>query len=85
MAEEIINMSRKELAHLSIIQRVDRKELSQLNAAQMMGLSARQVRRWLVRYRTHGEQGLISKHRGRLNNNRLADSLRAQHLAFMSF
>lgn len=85
MAEEIINMSRKELDHLSIIQRVDRKELSQLNAAQMMGLSARQVRRWLVRYRTHGEQGLISKYRGRLNNNRLADSLRAQHLAFMSF
>ena len=38
MAEEIINMSRKELDHLSIIQRVDRKELSQLNAAQMMGL-----------------------------------------------
>ena len=71
-------MSRKELDRLSIIQRVDRKELSQVKAAQMMNRSARQVRRWLVRYRAHGEGGLISKHRGKLSNNRLADSLRDQ-------
>jgi transposase len=43
-----------------------------------MNRSARQVRRWLVRYRAHGEGGLISKHRGKSSNNRLADSLRHQ-------
>ena len=52
-------MSRKELDRLSIIQRVDRKELSQEAAAKMMSRSARQVRRLLDRYKEYGEQGLI--------------------------
>lgn len=76
-------MSRKELDRLSIIQRVDRQELSQVSAAQIMDRSPRQIRRWLVRYRTHGEQGLISKHRGRVSNNRLADPLRQQIAAIV--
>ena len=71
-------MSRKELDRLSIIQRVDRKELSQEAAAKMMSRSARQVRRLLDRYKEYGEQGLISKHRGKPSNNRLPDVLRQQ-------
>ncbi len=78
MTEETLNMSRKELDRLSVIQRVDRSELSQMYAAQMMNLSTRQIRRLLVRYRTNGEQGLISKHRGKSSNNRLSASLRQQ-------
>lgn len=71
-------MSRKELDRLSIIQRVERKELSQVDAAQLMSKSPRQIRRWLVRYKADGEQGLVSGHRGKLSNNRLAESLRQQ-------
>jgi len=71
-------MSRNELDRLSVIQRVDRRELSQVDAAQLMNRSSRQIRRWLTRYRTHGEAGLSSKHRGKSSNNRLADSLKHQ-------
>lgn len=78
MTRELISLSRKELDRLSVVHRVDRRELSQVDAASLMGCSARQVRRWLTRYHEQGEQGLVSRHRGRPGNNRLSNMLREQ-------
>jgi transposase len=72
--EELISLSRKELARLSVIERVHRGELSQIDAAFMVNRSTRQVRRWLIRYRDRGEQGLISTRRGKPSNNRLSST-----------
>ena len=71
-------MSRKELDRVSVIQRIENKEISQKAAALMLGRSSRQVRRWLVRYREEGEPGLISRRRGRTASNRLPTSVREQ-------
>ena len=75
---ELISLSRKELDRLSVIERVDRGELSQVEAASLMKRSTRQIRRWLTRYRDQGEQGMVSRRRGKPSNNRLSIMLREE-------
>ncbi len=72
---ELISLSRKELDRLSVVERIDRGELSQVEAALLLNCSTRKIRRWLSRYR---EQGLVSKRRGKPSNNRLSNTLRGE-------
>ena len=74
--EELISLSRKELDKLSVIERVKRGALSQVDAGLLINRSTRRVRRLLVRYRKQGEQGLISRRRDKPSNNRLSNSRR---------
>jgi len=64
-------MSKKELSRLEIMQRIEGKGLTQKEAAQMLGLSLRHVKRLYRAYRQGGAQGLVSKRRGKPSNNRL--------------
>lgn len=62
-------MSKKELDKLQIIQAVLTKQITQKNAAKILGLkSDRQVRNLLVRYKKFGVHGLTSKLRGKKSN-----------------
>jgi hypothetical protein len=65
-------MSKKELTRLEVMQRLEEKRLKQKEAAELLGISERHVRRLLCAYRQDGESGLISKRRGVPSNNRLA-------------
>jgi len=65
-------MSQRELSRLEVIQRVCRKTLRQRRAAELLGLSVRQVKRLCREYRREGAASLVSKRRGRPSNNRLA-------------
>lgn len=49
--------------------------MRQAEAASQVGLSTRQIKRLLARYRQDGAAGLISRHIGRPSNNRLSDAL----------
>ena len=71
MKKDILTMSKKELTRLEIIQKLEEKRLKQKEAGDMLGISARQVRRLLRKYKQEGEAGLISKRRGRPSNNQL--------------
>jgi transposase len=64
------------------MQRVKRKTLKQRQAAELLSLSVRQVKRLCKAYQARGTAGLISKRRGQPSNNRLpAESLnRARQL-----
>src|SRR5215217_4281907 len=64
-------MSQRELTRLEVIQRVKRKTLRQRQAAELLSLSVRQVKRLCKAYQGAGAAGLISKRRGRPSNNRL--------------
>ncbi len=66
-------MSQRELSRLEIVQRVKRKNLKQREAAELLGLTERQVKRLCRLYQEAGAAGLISKRRGRPSNNRLAE------------
>jgi transposase len=66
-------MSQREVTRLEVIQRVKLKTLRQRQAAELLSLSVRQVKRLCKAYQGAGAAGLISKRRGQPSNNRLAE------------
>jgi transposase len=76
--DKLLTMSKKELTRLEVIQRLKEKHLKQKEAAIILGVSTRQVRRLVRAYRQEGEEGLISKQRGKPGNNRLQAEVRQQ-------
>jgi transposase len=66
-------MSQRELTRLEVIQRVKRKTVKQWQAAELLSVSVRQVKRLCKAYQATGAAGLISKRRGQPSNNRLPE------------
>lgn len=71
-------MSRKELNRLQILSRVLERRLTQIRAAEQLGLRLRQVERLCRQLRLDGRGGLVSKKRGWPSNRKLPDGLREQ-------
>jgi transposase len=69
-------MSVKERIRLEALGRVSRKELTVVEAAELMGLSLRQARRVYKRFKAQGDGGLVHQLRGRRSNRRLSDDVR---------
>jgi len=67
-------MSQRELTRLEVIQRVKRKTLKQHQAAELLSISVRQVKRLCKAYQTSGAAGLTAKRRGQPSNNRLPEN-----------
>ena len=74
-------MSRKERERLVILNKVKAKELSRREAAEILGLSLRQVHRLWLRFEADGDAGLAHRSRGRASPRRLAADDRAAALA----
>ncbi len=72
----LVTMSRGELDRGGVLARIAEGHLTQVRAAELLGLSVRQVRRLCRVYADEGPFGLASKRRGRPSNRRLPDSLR---------
>lgn len=68
-----IIMSAKEANRITVLDKLINKQVSQSQAATLMGLSTRQTRRLQQRYQLEGAKGLVHKSRGRVSNN-LVDS-----------
>jgi transposase len=66
-------MSQRELTRLEVIQRVKQKTLKQRQAAELLSITVRQVKRLCKAYQGSGAAGLISKRRGQPSNNRLPE------------
>ena len=78
--DELLEMSTKELSRLEIMQKLSQKRMNQREAGVMLKLSMRQIKRLLKAYRKQGAAGLVSKHRGRKGNNRLAEDVKKRAL-----
>ncbi len=61
-------MSEKECKRLAVIKKVEQRQLKGIEAAKVLGVSVRHLRRMLSRYRIQGSDGMISKKRGRMSN-----------------
>jgi transposase len=68
-------MSKRELTRLEVMQRLKDKRLTQKEAAQLLGVSIRQVKRLWRAYQEKGPPGLVSARRGKPSNNRLDGGL----------
>ena len=62
MATELVTMSAQELDRLGVIRRVLDRRLAQKKAGEILGLSARQVRRLCAAVATDRPAGLVSRH-----------------------
>ena len=69
-------MSAKERLRLDALSRVKRRELTVVEAAELMHVSLRQARRLWKRFRARGDGGLIHRLRGRVSNRRLPEEFR---------
>lgn len=78
MSHAIISMSQKEMDRSDIIGRVMRKELMGVEAAKLLKLSTRQVKRLKVVVKKHGFKGLVHKGRGKPSNRRIPEKERKQ-------
>src|SRR5688572_7259432 len=67
-----LRMSRKERERLKVLEQLKQGQISQVQAAQWLGLSTRQVRRLERRYALQGDGGLMHRARGKPSNRRIA-------------
>ena len=66
MAKELVTMSAKEIDRGELIRRVLEKRLRQAQAAQLLGVNARQVKRLCRAFKRDGLAGMVSKKRAPL-------------------
>jgi transposase len=78
--EDRIEMSQRERDRLKILHGVKEGQFTQAKAAQLLGLTARQVRRLQYRLDERGDAGLVHRLRGRPSNRQLDAKLRRQVL-----
>lgn len=78
---ERIEMSKKEISRLEVLSRVQEGHTGSAEAARMLGLSERQVRRLRRVYEREGAAGLVSKRRGKPSNHHLPYPMKKQVLA----
>lgn len=79
----MITLSRSELDRLTVVEAVIGGRFRQRQAAEQLGVSVRQLKRLVRRYRSDGAAGLASRRRGQPSNNRIAEATRAQALALI--
>jgi transposase len=78
--EETVQMSVQELKRVHVIRQAMNKALRQREAGEVLGLTARQVRRLIQRVRAEGDAGLVHRNRGTPSNRRYRPALKARVL-----
>lgn len=77
-------MSTKELKRWVVMRRIRDRTLSRREAAGLLGLSYRQVKRIFRRFRTRGQKGLIHGNVGQRSNRAHPPAVRAQAVALIA-
>lgn len=81
MAEDIVVMRQKELARVHVIEQALKGQINQVEAAQLLGLSDRQVRRIVRRVEKEGHRGVVHRLRGRESHRRIKTAVREKVLS----
>lgn len=76
-----LRMSSKERDRLKVMGSLSEGRLTQVAAGRLLGLSERQVRRVLGRYRRQGDAALVHRSRGRRSNRKTPQRVRRKALA----
>lgn len=76
--KDIIMLNQKELRRIKVVQEVSNKHIAQKEAASMLSLSERQIRRLFKRFLKEGDMGLIHKGRGKPSNRKLPQEIKAK-------
>lgn len=74
--KDIIMVSREELKRLHYVREIEAKRMRQVEVAEKLKLSDRQMRRIVSRFRSEGEGGVIHRLRGRSSNRKISEQVR---------
>lgn len=74
--EDMIMMHQREVKRLHVIQKVLERVIKQVEAAEILSLSGRQIGRIVKRIRREGDRGIVHQSRGRPSNRRMADKVK---------
>ena len=69
--KDTVTMSGKELRRVHVIRKVQDQQLTQGEAARLLGLTDRQIRRLMRRVEQEGDRGLVHRGRGKPSNRRI--------------
>ena len=78
--EDMLLMRPHEWKRLHLIRQALEKKIQQKQAAELAGLSERQMRRLMKRIREEGDRGILHRRRGQPSNRRLAEKVRQKVL-----
>ncbi len=84
MELERIALSQREREQLKVLHQVQQGHLTQVQAAQRVQLSDRQVRRVLVRVRAEGDRGVIHRLRGQPSNRKIPAAVTQRALRLLA-
>ena len=74
--EDMVMVRQGELKRLHVIQKVLERVIKQVEAAEILSLSGRQIRRIVKRIRGEGDRGIVHQSRGRPSNRRTPDKVK---------
>jgi len=80
VGEDRVMMSGKDLRRVHVIRQVVNKTLTQVEAATLLGLTDRQIRRLIRRVEQEGDRGLVHRGRGRPSNRRIPEGRKTKIL-----
>ena len=78
--EDRVIMSVKELRRVHVIRQTRERKLTQVEAATLLGLTPRHIRRLLARVEQAGDQGLAHRGRGKPSNRRISERVKTKAL-----
>jgi len=76
--DERVTFNMKEIRRLKVLQQIADQQLTGAQASELLGISLRQIRRLIARYRELGASGVVHGNRGREPNNRLDAGIQAR-------
>lgn len=80
--KDIIMLEQRELNRLHVIHKVLDEALRQVEAAEILSLSDRQIRRIIKKVRVEGDAGIVHKLRGQPSNRRLPKKIKDKAIKF---
>ena len=78
--EDILTMSQKELKRLHVIRKAIDKRIKQREAAELLELSQRQIRRLVSRVREESDKGIIHRSRGNKSHRAITEAIKNKAL-----
>ncbi len=82
--EDLLRMKPREIKRLHLIGQALERKISQKQAAEVAGLSVRQMRRLMKRVKVEGERGILHRRRGKPSNRRIADKTKQRIVALFT-
>jgi hypothetical protein len=80
---ELILMSQKERDRLQVLHEAKKKQITQKQAGEQMGVTERRVRKLLARMQKEGDRAVVHGLRGRESNRKIAETVREKAVALV--